>query len=189
MGRSGRGGYCFTHRIESRQKLPTLLVSFLRLPACKNWEAKTREPLLLGISCSLWCGAELESQPPRSPHQARYRGRSELDARPRQGLRPGKGRSSKTIPSRRKEKWAPHCTSMGSLGAAAPKRPFRPFWAAPKGPRARGRETSPGRHCQKDKVGAESPGGPCPSPSSQSCLTPAPAYSSSSGTHSIRSPG
>ena len=53
-----------------------------------------------------------------------------------QGLRPGRGRRGKTISTRRKEKIAICCTSMGFLGAAAPKRPFRPFWAVPKGPRA-----------------------------------------------------
>ena len=85
-----------------------------------------------------------------------------MDTHPRQGLRPGKGRSSKTIPSRRKEKWAPHCTSMGSLGAAAPKRPFRPFWAAPKGPRARGRETSPAGTVRKTRWGRNPLEGPAP---------------------------
>ena len=148
-------------------------------------EARRAEEVPLG------CGEDLLERPqlPLPAALGAVSREKRLGYPPRQGLRPGNGRSSKTIPSRRKEKWAPHCTSMGSLGAAAPKRPFRPFGAAPKGPRARGRETSPGRHCQKDKVGAKSPGGPCPSPSSQSCLTPAPAYSSSSGTHSIRSPG
>ena len=62
---------------------------------------------------------------------------------PRQGPRPGRGRRGKAMPTRRREKGALHCTSKGFLGAAAPKRLFRPFWAAPKGPRARGRETSP----------------------------------------------
>ena len=38
---------------------------------------------------------------------------------------------------------------MGSLGAAAPKRPFRPFWAVPKGPRARRRETPPAGTAEK----------------------------------------
>ena len=60
----GRGVYCFTHCIESRQELPTLLVSFLRLPACKNWEAKTRERLLLFFSCCPWCGGESKPTPP-----------------------------------------------------------------------------------------------------------------------------
>ena len=76
------------------------------------------------------------------------------------------------------------CTSMGSLGAAAPKRPFRPFWAVPKGPRAgarnipwqsvpetpRARSTKPPHILGRDRrtagpgrVGA--PGTPCRIPS------------------------
>ena len=64
-----------------------------------------------------------------------------LGCPPRQGLRPGRGRRGKTISTRRNEKHVLCCTSKGSLGAAAPKRPFRPFWAVPKGPRAGARNT------------------------------------------------
>ncbi len=73
---------------------------------------------------------------------------------------------------------------MGFLGAAAPKRPFRPFWAVPKGPRAgarnlpwqsvpetpRARSTKPPHLLGRDsrtagpgRVGA--PGTPCRIPS------------------------
>ena len=38
---------------------------------------------------------------------------------------------------------------MGSLGAAAPKRPFRPFWAVPKGPRA-GARNFPRQGCARN---------------------------------------
>ena len=41
--RSGRGGYCFTHRIDSKQELPPQALSLIRLTACENWEAKTSE--------------------------------------------------------------------------------------------------------------------------------------------------
>ena len=85
---------------------------------------------------------------------------------------------------RRKEAQARYCTSTGSLGAAAPKRPFRPFWAVPKGPRAgarnlpwqsvpetpRARSTKPPHILGRDRrtagpgrVGA--PGTPCRIPS------------------------
>ena len=46
------------------------------------------------------------------------------------------------MPTRRKEKQALHCTSMGSLGAAAPKPGFAYFCLAAKVGRARGHETS-----------------------------------------------
>ena len=55
------------------------------------------------------------------------------------------------MPTRRDQKQALHCTSMGYLGAAAPKRPFGYFWAAPKVPRVRRREISPGRGLPKSK--------------------------------------
>ena len=53
------------------------------------------------------------------------------------------------MPTRRKEKQAPYCTSMGSLGAAAPKPVFAYFCLAAKVGRARGHETSPSRHHKK----------------------------------------
>ena len=48
-----------TPRIGSRQELPTQALPIVRLPACKNWEAKTREQLLLFPSCCPWCGGNL----------------------------------------------------------------------------------------------------------------------------------
>ena len=47
------------------------------------------------------------------------------------------------MPTRRYEKQARYCTSMGYLGAAAPKPVFATFCLAAKGGRARRRETSP----------------------------------------------
>ena len=97
IGRSGRGGSCFTCRIGSRQELPTMVLTIVRLPACENWEAKTRKKLLLGISCSLWCGANLNCN-----HRTRRGiGEKRLNCLPRQGLRPGRGRRGKTVPTRR----------------------------------------------------------------------------------------
>ena len=61
FGRSGRGESCFTHRVESRQELPTLALSVVCLPACENWEAETREQLPLFFSCCPWCGGNLVS--------------------------------------------------------------------------------------------------------------------------------
>ena len=61
---------------------------------------------------------------------------------------------------RRKEKRAPYCTSKGSLGAAAPKRPFRPFWAAPKGPRAGARNVPVLRQDEKKMGGGTRPSRP-----------------------------
>ena len=72
-----------------------------------------------------------------------------------------------------------HCTSTGSLGAAAPKPVFAYFCLAAKVGRARGheislgkgvpethrasgRKTSPGRHCQKENGGRSIPPHPVP---------------------------
>ena len=79
------------------------------------------------------------------------------------------------MPTRRKEKQAPYCTSMGSLGAAAPKPVFAYFCLAAKVGRARGHEISPGRHYLKEKVEPSQVGRRCVSVSPDGSFRPAPA--------------
>ena len=55
------------------------------------------------------------------------------------------------MPTRRYEKQARYCTSMGYLGAAAPKPVFATFCLAAKGGRARRRETPSDRALPKSK--------------------------------------
>ena len=93
------------------------------------------------------CGIGKPAPSPAAPGAARWE--KWLGCPPGQGLRPGRGRRGKTMPTRRKEKIAICCTSKGFLGAAAPKRPFRPFWAVPKGPRA-GARNLPWQGCARN---------------------------------------
>ena len=122
--------------------------------------------MLLFSSCCLWCAVRPEG-PRKCPWGAAGIWKSQpLDHRSRRGIRgetawmparagpseaegpEGGERRGKAISTRRKEKRALHCTSMGSLGAAAPKWRFAHFFAMEKVGRAGARNTPPpeGRH-------------------------------------------
>ena len=80
-----------THRIDSSQELPTQALPIVRLTACENWEAKTREQLLLFPSCCPWCGGNLGFTDRRTSAQ-RSGQRGKRTVLPRRGRKPMKTR-------------------------------------------------------------------------------------------------
>ena len=66
-----------------------MVLTIVRLPACENWEAKTREQLLLFPSCCPWCGGNLGFTDHRT---RRGIGKILLGCLPRQGLAKRKAR-------------------------------------------------------------------------------------------------
>ena len=92
--------------------------------------------MLLFISCSLWCSENLNRN-----RRTRRGIKGEVAwmlawAGPSEAEGPEGGAEARRCPraGKRSRYFAVH--QRGFLGAAAPKRPFRPFWAVPKGPRA-----------------------------------------------------
>ena len=68
-----------------------MALPIVRLPACENWEAKTREQLLLFPSCCPWCGGNLGFTDRRTSAQ-RSGQRGKRTVLPRQGRKPLKTR-------------------------------------------------------------------------------------------------
>ena len=92
--------------------------------------------MLLFISCCLWCSENLNRN-----RRTRRGIKGEVAwmlawAGPSEAEGPEGGAEARRCPraGKRSRYFAVH--QRGFLGAAAPKRPFRPFWAVPKGPRA-----------------------------------------------------